>query len=83
MSQVLTTVTPMTTYNKNILMDKNWLEKHYIYSGSPKYMTPEVMTSRKYDTKAKNLYSLWIIIRDLFDSDDSIVCEKYITKSDH
>jgi alpha-tubulin suppressor-like RCC1 family protein/tRNA A-37 threonylcarbamoyl transferase component Bud32 len=45
-------------------------QTHTQCSGTPKYMAPEVFTSRKYDTKA-DIYSIGKIVEDLFFSRDS------------
>ncbi|XP_054161077.1 uncharacterized protein LOC128959161 [Oppia nitens] len=42
-------------------------QSHTAGVGSPKYMAPEVISGRKYDTKA-DVYSISVIIEELFDT---------------
>jgi alpha-tubulin suppressor-like RCC1 family protein len=50
-------------------------QSHTQYSGSFNYMAPEVRNGRNYDTKA-DIYSLGVIIRELFDLNNNIVQEE-------
>ncbi|XP_054168778.1 putative mitogen-activated protein kinase kinase kinase 7-like [Oppia nitens] len=52
-------------------------QSHTSGVGSPKYMAPEVISGRKYDTKA-DVYSISVIIEELFDADVNDSRDKYI-----
>ncbi len=43
-------------------------QSHTKYTGTQRYVAPEVMSSRKYDTKA-DIYSLGLILQELFNID--------------
>jgi serine/threonine protein kinase len=43
-------------------------QSHTKYKGTIRYAAPEVMSSRKYDTKA-DIYSLGVILQELFNID--------------
>ncbi|XP_054161281.1 uncharacterized protein LOC128959358 [Oppia nitens] len=51
-------------------------QSHTSGVGSPKYMAPEVISGRKYDTKA-DVYSISVIIEELFDTDVNDSRDKY------
>ncbi|XP_054161078.1 uncharacterized protein LOC128959162 [Oppia nitens] len=52
-------------------------QSHTSGVGSPKYMAPEVISGRKYDTKA-DVYSISVIIEELFDTNVNDSRDKYI-----